>query len=392
MNTIDEILASLREGRMIVLTDDEHRENEGDLVCAAQFVTPEIINFMLREARGMMCVALSGEICDRFRLHPQSTFNTSQRSTAYTVSVDAHDRFGVTTGVSAADRACTIRLLVGTDTSPDDFARPGHIQPLRARIGGCLVRAGQTEGSVDLCRLAGLQSGAVIIEVMKEDGTMARRDDLLEFCRRHDLRMCSVADVIHYRLQREKLVSRIDTIPLVNDIGEFTLITYRSHVDSLPHVALVCGEVGKLNEAGQQLELKDPVLVRMHSQNLLSDVFGDSNQPSGRILRQSMQMIRREGKGAIVYLRHEAVGAGLVKQLHTADFSGVDKQAPGYVQVGYGNASELQSIMDPYEYGIGSQILRDLGVKHLRLITNHPFTPNALSGFGLSISEFVSIA
>ncbi len=393
MDTIADILADLRAGRMIVLTDDERRENEGDLVCAGELVTPEAINFMLREARGMMCVALDGSICDRLGLHPQSTVNTSQRSTAYMVSVDAHERFGITTGVSASDRSATIRVLVKPDSQPGDLARPGHIQPLRARAGGSLVRAGQTEGSVDLCRLAGLQPGAVIIEIMKDDGTMARRDDLHAFCRRHRIRMCSVADVIHYRLEREKLVERIDTVPLVNDAGAFRLIVYRSRVDMFPHVALVCGGIGEWDDSGVCREIEEPVLVRMHTQNLLGDVFGDNGQSSGRMLAESMRMIQDAGRGAIVYLRHEPMSSGLLQTLQAAYSSDGTDHAADRIRYGRGDAvhCDQKSSIEPYGYGIGSQILRDLGLKHLRLITNHPFTPSALSGFGLSISEFVPV-
>ncbi len=393
MHSIPEILDDLRDGKMIVLVDDEKRENEGDLVCAAQFTTPEVVNFMLREGRGMMCVALSGAICDRLHLEPMGRVNTSKRSTAYTVTVDAHQRFGITTGVSASDRSITAQMLANDDALPTDFDRPGHMQPLRARDGGTLVRSGQTEGSVDLCRLAGLRQGAVIIEVMSEDGTMARRPQLEALCEKFQIKMCSVADVVQHRLAREQLIERIDTVPFENDIGQFTLIAYRSPVDPFPHVALVCGDIGKQAADGTIEPTEEPVLVRMHSQNLLGDVFNDLTQPSGQTLRQAMKMIHDEGKGAVVYLRHEGMGAGLLKRLQTSaalmDSRSDDDDRP---KIGHSQTTPgMQPPTNKGAYGIGCQILRELGVRQMRLITNHPFTPTALSGFDLSISEFVPI-
>lgn len=393
MDPIPEILDELRAGRMVVLVDDEQRENEGDLVIAAEFTTPDAVNFMLREARGMMCVALAGEVCDRLELHPQGGVNTSLRGTAYTVTADAQERFGVTTGVSAADRARTIRVLIDENARPGELVRPGHVQPLRARAGGSLVRAGQTEGSVDLCRLAGLRPGAVIIEIMKADGTMARQADLAAFCEAHHIKMCSVADLIQYRLEREKLVERIDASPFENDLGRFTLIAYRSAVDPFPHVALTCGDVGRYDPTGHPADIDEPVLVRMHSQNLLGDVFGDTAQPSGRTLRRAMHMIQGEGRGALVYLRHERMGSGLLKRLQTASLP-TDHALFSDDRPHLGEGQPTPGIMPPVNkgaYGIGAQILRDLGLRKLRLITNHPFTPTALSGFGLSISEFVPL-
>ncbi len=391
MHPTSDILEDLRAGKMIVLVDDEQRENEGDLVCAAEFVTPDVVNFMLREGRGMMCVALGGGVCDRLDLEPMGRVNTSQRSTAYTITVDAHQRFGVTTGVSALDRATTIKMLADDDARPTDFARPGHMQPLRARDGGTLVRSGQTEGSVDLCRLAGLRQAAVIIEIMSEDGTMARRPQLMELCKKHGLKMCSVADVVQHRLQREHLIERIDSVPFENDLGRFTLIAYRSLVDPFPHVALVCGKVGLLNDDGRPIPIDDPVLVRMHSQNLLGDVFGDLSQPSGQTLRGAMKMIQRRGDGAVVYLRHEGMGAGLLKRLQTPS-AVLDALPDSEPRPNIADSQITPGIEPPVNkgaYGIGCQILGDLGIQHLQLITDHPFTPTALSGFGLSITEFV---
>lgn len=390
MHPIQDILDDLRAGKMVVLIDDEKRENEGDLVCAAEHISPQIVNFMIREARGVLCLALTGERCDKLELHAQGPVNTSQRGTAFTITIDAHARFGVTTGVSANDRAATVRVAIDDNTRPQDLNRPGHINPLRARDGGVLVRAGQTEGSVDLCRLAGLKPAAVIIEIMNEDGSMARLPDLQKLCKQHSLKMCSVADVIHYRLEREKQVQRLDTVPFETAEGTFSLIAYRSAVDPLPHVALVCGDAGRLDDNGAPIEIPRPVLVRMHSQNLLGDVFGDVGQPSGKTLHAAMRMIQREGHGAIVYLRHEGMGTGLLKRLQTLhDPANPDAEPPAVGQSQ--SAPGLAPPTDKRDYGIGSQILRDLGIRKLRLITNHPFTPTALDGFGLQIAEFVPV-
>lgn len=381
MNAIADILEDLRAGKMIVLVDDESRENEGDLVCAAESITADDVNFMLREGRGMMCVSLTGEACDRLDLPPQSAVNTTHRGTAFTVSVDAQQRHGITTGVSAADRAATIRLLGANDATGGDFVRPGHVQPLRARDGGVLVRAGQTEGSIDLCRLAGLKHAAVIIEIMNEDGSMARQPQLEAFCEKHELKMCAVADVIEHRLKGEKLVGRAETAPFENEFGQWTLIAYESEVDPMVHVALVCGDVGHLDSAGRPIDLAEPILVRMHSQNLLGDVLGDVQQPSSRTLRSAMKHIQEQGRGALVYLRHERMGSGLLQRLQT--LRGPAHDNSDGPRIGQGQATG--------DYGIGSQILRDLGIRKLRLLTNHPFHPTALEGFGLSIEEFVEV-
>lgn len=392
-HAIPDILADLRVGKMIVLVDDEQRENEGDLVCAAQFASPQTMNFMLREARGMMCVPMTGGVCDRLDLPPQSGNNTSQRSTAYTISVDAHERYGVTTGVSAADRSRTCKVLADPQSRPTDLARPGHMHPLRARGGGVLVRAGQTEGSVDLCRLAGLEPVSVIIEIMNEDGSMARRDDLESFCAKHELKMCSVADVIHYRLERDTLVKRVDRVPFENALGQWHLNVYESTVDPMPHVALTCGPVGEPDGCGGSVPATSSVLVRMHSQNLLGDVFGDATQPSGQTLHHAMRMIQKEGGGAVVYLRHEGMGTGVLKRLQTLALS-PDEEAARVEAVRPGETHESPGVRpreDKRGYGIGCQILRDLGLTDLRLITDHPFRPHALRGFGLSIEDFVAI-
>ncbi len=391
MDPISDILDELRDGRMIVLVDDENRENEGDLVCAAEYITPDTINFMLREGRGLLCLSLTPQRCDQLELHPQVSVNTTQMGTAFTVSIDAQSQYGVTTGVSAADRAKTIRVAIDDATRPHDLSRPGHISPLRARAGGTLVRAGQTEGSVDLCRMAGLKPAAVIIEVMNEDGTMARLPDLETLCKRHKLKMCSVADIIEYRLAREKLVERLDEMPFETEHGEFRLIAYRSVVDPLPHVALVCGDVGRFDENGNAVPASEPVLVRMHSQNLLGDVFGDMKQPTNKTLSMAMKAIQDAGSGAIVYLRHERMGTGLLQRLHTSQATEgqSETELPSIAQSQ--TTPGFKPPVNKGAYGIGCQILRDLGISHLRLLTDHPFMPNALSGFGLDIAEFVPL-
>lgn len=396
MQPISAILDDLRAGKMAVLIDDEDRENEGDLVCAAEHVTAEVINFMLREGRGMLFVALDGATCDRLDLPPQAAVNTTQRGTAYTLTVDASARFGLTTGVSAADRAMTIRTLADPATRPGDLDRPGHVQPLRARDGGTLVRAGHTEGMVDLCRLAGLRPAAVGIEIMNPDGSMARLDQVRALCKANELGLTSVAEVINHRMQRDKLVERLDETPFENHLGAWNLIAYRSLVDPFPHVALTCGNVGRCDGDGYPIEIPEPTLVRMHSQNLLGDVFGDVTQPSHETLTSAMRMIKGAGRGAVVYLRHEALGKGLVKRLQTAvplghsrptSDASVHETGPRF---GSSEETPPSSPRNTMDYGIGSQILRDLGLRELRLITDHPFTPTALSGFGLSISEFVT--
>lgn len=385
---IPEVLEALRAGRMIVLTDDERRENEGDLVLPAQHVTPEALTFMLSVARGYLCLSLTGADCDRLELHPQGPVNTTSRGTAFTVSVDGHPRHGFTTGVSARERARTIRMLIDPASSPGDFVRPGHINPLRARDGGVLVRTGQTEGSVDLCRLAGLYPAAVIIEIMRDDGEMARLPDLERLCREHGLKLCSVAQVIQHRLARESLVRRLEPVegtPLRTALGTFTLVAFESMVDPLPHVALTLGGVGVLGPDGRVAETEEPTLVRMHRRNLLGDVFleqSDHDGPSGRALHASMRAIQREGRGAVVYLRPQSAGAlatdPIEARLHAA------RSAEG--------APEADAIpASMRDIGIGGQILRGLGIRSLRLLTNHATDMPGLEAFGLTLAERVAI-
>ncbi|MBI1373031.1 MAG: 3,4-dihydroxy-2-butanone-4-phosphate synthase [Phycisphaera sp.] len=374
---VNEILDELKAGRMVVLVDDETRENEGDLIVAAEHITPEIVNFMVTHARGVLCVAMDPADCDRLALPPQANVNTASLGTAFTVTVDAHQRYGVTTGVSASDRSTTIKLLADPKTQPADLLRPGHINPLRCRTGGVLVRTGQTEGSVDLCKLAGLRPAAVIIEIMNDDGSMARRPELEALCAEHNLKMCTIADVVAHRLEREKLVERVAEAPFETPEGEWTLVAFRSLVDPLPHVALCLGRVGRE-------VINDPVLVRVHAQNLLGDVFTDLRQPTASTLRKSMQMVQAAGEGAVVYIRQDAMGAGLLQRLETLHGANVDDAvADGFLE-------QLRSDSRT-NIGVGSQILHDLGLRQLRLLTNHPQDYHALAGFGLSIVENVAI-
>lgn len=389
MDSIPDILADLAAGKMVLIVDDEDRENEGDLVLAAEKATPEAMNFMLREARGMMCVALAPEICEALDLRPQSAVNTSGRTTAYTVSVDASARFGVSTGVSAADRAATCRVLADRLSRAEDLVRPGHMHPLRARTGGSLVRAGHTECSVDLCRMAGLRPAAAIIEVMNADGTMARRDDLRAMCAKHGIKMATVADVIGHRLERDSLVRRVEASKLRTEYGEFDLIAYRSDVDTLPHLALTLGGIGLPDASGRVPVADDAVLVRVHRQNILDDVFGSANEAGGgdRQVARALERIRKEGRGALVYLRHDGIGSGLLGRLQSLSLN-PDEALGRSEMIRPGEAEPTSPGGMRQAYGIGAQILRDLGLRRLRLISNQPAAPAALSGFGLAIEGY----
>jgi 3,4-dihydroxy 2-butanone 4-phosphate synthase / GTP cyclohydrolase II len=383
-DSIPEVLEDLKAGRMIVLVDDEDRENEGDLVIAAEKCTPEVVNFMVTHARGLICLALTEERCGQLRLHPQTDLNTAQLGTAFTVTIDAHKRFGVGTGVSARDRATTIQVAIAEDAQPQDLARPGHINPLRARDGGVLVRAGQTEGSVDLARLAGMKPAAVICEVMREDGEMMRRPDLEKFCQRHGLKMCTIADLISYRLKREQFVKRIENVNLPTKWGAFKLIAYQSQVDPQPHLALCKGGIGELDAEGKAVAHDDPVLVRVHSECLTGDVFGSGKCDCGSQLGDAMRMISDAGKGVLVYLRQEGRGIGLANKLHAYAL-----QEKGLDTVDANLRLGLPA--DKRDYGIGSQILRDLGLKNIRIMTNNPKKIYGIEGFGLHVVEEVPI-
>ncbi len=389
--SIPEILDELRAGRMIVLVDDERRENEGDFICAADFVSVEVINFMTRVGGGYLCLSLAGDICDRLELAPAVAQNTSLRGTPFTVSIDGHPRHGVGTGISASDRVKTVQLACDPKSRPDDFVRPGHINPLRARDGGVLVRTGQTEGAVDLCRMAGLTPAGLLIEIVKENGEMARVPDLEVLCAKHGLKICSVEQIIEYRLRSERLVQRLEPFagtPIETPEGRFDLFAWSSTIDPTPHLALTVGGIGQSNPT------EEPVLVRMHRRDLLGDIFGvpgpDGEPASGDTLRAAMRRIQQEGRGAIVYLRPEAAGPDLRARLQqirrTAhdDVNAPDLTAPD----GIGGRAHP---MPNREFGIGSQILKDLGLRKLRLLTNHPKSMPGLHGFGLDIVEQVPI-
>jgi 3,4-dihydroxy 2-butanone 4-phosphate synthase/GTP cyclohydrolase II len=381
---IPEILDDLKAGKMIVLVDDEDRENEGDIVVAADKVTPAIINFMVTHARGVVCLALTPEQCDRLHLHPQADVNTAQLGTAFTVTIDADKKFGVSTGVSAKDRAKTIEVAIAEDAQPQDLLRPGHINPLRSRDGGVLVRAGQTEGSVDLARMAGLKPAGVICEILREDGEMARRPELEIFCKTHNLKMCTIADLISYRLKREQFVKRIETVTLPTDWGVFTLHAYQSILDPQPHLALCKGGIGDLGPDGKVIPHHEPVLIRVHSECLTGDVFGSGKCDCGPQLHTAMEMIEKEGKGVLLYLRQEGRGIGLANKLHAYALQerGLDT-VEANVRLGLP--------IDNRDYGIGSQILRDLGLHKLRILTNNPKKIYGIDGYGLSVVEEIPI-
>jgi len=368
---------------MIVLVDDAGRENEGDLVCAAEKTTPEIINFMARYARGQICLPMTNERAEALGLPLQATTNTSQFGTAFTVSVDA--ALGVTTGISAADRAHTVLVASDDDCRPTDLARPGHMHPLRARDGGCLVRAGQTEGAVDLARIAGLKPMGVICEIMNEDGTMARRDDLDVFCKTHDLKMCAVADIIRHRLQNEHLIERAVEIDIALAAGEFHVIAYTSIVDVEPHLAMCYGGVGLLGSDGKPVVHDEPILVRVHSECLTGDALGSLRCDCGSQLRTALEQVVEAGKGAVVYVRQEGRGIGLVNKLKAYKLQIEEGMDTVEANLHLGFKADCR------DYGIGNQILRDLGLRQLRLMTNNPRKVYGLDGYGLKIVERVAL-
>jgi 3,4-dihydroxy 2-butanone 4-phosphate synthase/GTP cyclohydrolase II len=373
--TVEQAIADIKAGKMILVADDEDRENEGDLIFAAQLVTPELINFMIREARGWVCLALTGERADQLRLPQQTEHNTEEQRTAFTVSIDAGPRFGVTTGISAQDRARTIQVAVDPATVPADLRRPGHIPPLRAREGGVLQRVGHTEAAVDLARLAGLNPSGVVCEVLNEDGTTARRPQLEKFAAKHGLTFITVAQLVAYRLQSERLVHRVAEARLPTEFGVWKVIGYKNDVDNHEHIALVFGDISNPEES---------VLVRMHSKCLTGDVFHSLRCDCGWQLHTAMQKIEKEGRGVVVYLDQEGRGIGLLNKLKAYELQDTGSDT---VEAN----EQLGFKPDLRNYGIGAQILLDLKLKRIRPLTNNPRKLVGLEGYGLVVEDRVAI-
>jgi 3,4-dihydroxy 2-butanone 4-phosphate synthase/GTP cyclohydrolase II len=372
--SVEEAIEQIRQGNMVILVDDEDRENEGDLTMAAEKITPETINFMAKYGRGLICLSLTSETCDKLDLPLMVKDNTSPFQTGFTISIEA--KHGVTTGISAADRATTILIAVSDDARPEDLVRPGHVFPLRARDGGVMVRVGQTEGSVDLARLAGLKPAGVICEIMDDDGTMARMPSLQEFSETHGIGIVTIADLVEYRMQRELFVHRAaETMIPTEHGGEFKMIAFENDVDELLHIGLVKGKI----------DPEKPVLVRVHSECMTGDIFGSMRCDCGHQLHQAMSMIALEGSGVIIYLRQEGRGIGLVNKLKAYELQqkeGLDT-VEANLQLGFKE--------DLRDYGIGAQMLREIGVRKMRLLTNNPKKMVGLEGYGLSITEQIPI-
>ena len=372
-NTVEEAIEDFREGRIVIVVDDEDRENEGDFIVAAEKITPEIVNFMLSNGRGVLCAPLSESRCEELELNMMEENNTSLLGTPFTVTVDLLGQ-GCTTGVSIHDRAATIRALADPATRPSDLGRPGHVNPLRAREKGVLRRPGHTEAAVDLARLAGLQPCGALIEIMNEDGSMARLPQLLEVAKKFDLKIVSIADLIAYRLREESIIERGVTVDMPTKWGMFRLTPLRQKSNGLEHVALTKGEWTE----------EEPVLIRMHSSCVTGDIFGSYRCDCGEQLHEAMSMIEREGKGAIVYLNQEGRGIGLCNKIKAYQLQdeGLDT-AEANLRLGFR--------VDERDYGVGASIIRELGIKHMRLMTNNPLKRAGLEGYGLHIDEIVPI-